>query len=132
MYNYKILLADDDADDRDFFRYALKRLDVDLSALTEAQNGEEVLRILEKADGQLPDIIVLDQNMPLMTGEQALQAIKADDRFRHIPVALYSTSNFANQKQKFLDMGAFTVAAKPISLEDYKGMVEGILSQVGT
>jgi CheY-like chemotaxis protein len=84
-----LLLADDDKDDRFFFKEALKQLPVE-SKLTTVEDGEKLLNYLYKTK-QLPDLLFLDLNMPRKNGGECLGEIKSDKRLSAIPVIIYST-----------------------------------------
>lgn len=93
-----ILMADDDEDDIMFAYNALKecRLANDFHSV---RNGEELLDYLYRrgnyqklADSPRPGLILLDLNMPLMDGREALKEIKADPDLRSIPVVVLTTS----------------------------------------
>jgi len=66
--------------------------------ITEANNGEDALKLLEQKDN-LPDIILLDLNMPKINGIEFLKILKADDRLKYIPTIILTTSN--NQRDLF-------------------------------
>src|SRR4051812_38095117 len=87
----KILLAEDDADDQRLFHDFLHhRTDIELMPMVE--NGVVLLESLERtSDNHLPDVIILDQNMPKKNGLQTLDQLKSSERYAHIPVVIYST-----------------------------------------
>src|SRR6478672_5398443 len=92
MVPIKILLAEDDMDDqRLFYEFLRDRSDIILMPFTE--NGEELILSLKeiKDTGQLPDLIILDQNMPKKNGIQTLQLLQNDNLYKGIPVVIYST-----------------------------------------
>jgi CheY-like chemotaxis protein len=89
--NKVILYAEDDQDDFDTLKDALTQL-TDKVRLDGAKNGIEALEYLEKAE-TYPCLVVLDLNMPLMDGKEVLQKLKADERFREIPVMIFTTSS---------------------------------------
>lgn len=101
---YSILVAEDDADDRDMVVAAIKespiKCDVKLVC-----DGAELLEYL-KTTLILPDVLLLDINMPKVDGLQALKQMKSDDRLKHIPVYILSTSNSAEHKLIALELGA--------------------------
>ncbi len=78
----KILLADDDADDREIFVRVLGQKH-NVSLLNTFENGKEVIEYLETVNTpeQLPNLIILDHNMPKMNGTETLGRLKSDDRF---------------------------------------------------
>jgi CheY-like chemotaxis protein len=136
MSKRRILLAEDDEDDQEFFHEFLKdRTDIILMPI--AENGLVVADLLEGiTDGsQLPDLIILDQNMPKRNGLQTLQFLKKDKRYAHIPVIIYSTYTDETLIQSGSDMGACGVVTKPVTKEGYHEMMEAFLkvsTQAGT
>ena len=63
-------------------------------------------------------LIVLDLNMPILNGTQTLRKIKEDDRFREIPVVIYSTSVNSIEKEECFKLGALDYLVKPSSFSD--------------
>jgi CheY-like chemotaxis protein len=89
------------------------------------ENGEEALEYLTSlAPADLPSLVVLDLNMPVMNGIQTLLAIKATPQFATIPVVVYSTSNNDHERQQCLTAGARDYFTKPFSLQDGTNMVQ--------
>lgn len=99
-----ILAVDDDVDDCEFFCDAIHEINPSIIVI-QARNGEEALRTLHE-NVLLPDFIFLDINMPLMDGKACLNEIRKDNRFREIPVIMYSTSNNEAEIQHYKTMGA--------------------------
>jgi CheY-like chemotaxis protein len=115
----KILLVDDDVEDRDIIKDALGDLGYD-SVIHFEENGENALSFLESAfvSGNLPNMVILDLNMPRMNGTQTLRRLKDDERFRNIPVIIYSTSLNSIEKDECLALGAHSYVIKPVSYRD--------------
>ena len=88
---HKVLLADDDMDDCMFFREALEELPLTAS-LTTVNDGVELMQLLSGELTSFPDMLFLDLNMPRKTGYECLSEIKADDKLKHLPVIILSTS----------------------------------------
>ena len=127
MKTKKILLVDDDIDDRLIFAELLKASDPD-TVLTFAENGLEMVDSLEKTtDADLPDMIILDQNMPRMTGKESLIYLKGNTRYRHIPTFIYSTYQVKDFYSECLQLGAQDVVAKPDTMQDYSAMIDRFL-----
>ncbi len=125
----RILLADDDADDRFLFEEVFADLPENEYQLMTAKNGEEVLEILEDrlTDEELPHLIILDQNMPLRSGKETLVYLKAASRYQDIPVIIYSTYNDKNFITECESLGVTGVVSKPDSFEGYVQMVNNFL-----
>jgi CheY-like chemotaxis protein len=102
-----MLIADDDEDDIYLLDSAFKesRLKVKVDFV---QNGLEVLSYLDKINGTgpLPDLIVLDLNMPLLSGRETLSRLKENFRYKTIPVVILTTSINEEEKAHCLEMGA--------------------------
>lgn len=125
---WKILLADDDVDDRMLFESAYSDR-TDILVLQTAVNGSEVIQILDNAsEDELPDLIILDQNMPMMTGKQTLAVLKSNPKYSSIPVCICSTHADHVLTVDCLRLGAYKVSSKPITDEEYQKMMNDFLS----
>lgn len=115
----KILLVDDDVEDREIIQDALGDLGYH-SIIHFEENGEKALAFLESAfhAGALPTMVVLDLNMPRMNGTQTLRHLKTDERFKNIPVIIYSTSLNRIERDECIALGAHSYVIKPVSYRD--------------
>ncbi len=128
---HKILLAEDDSDDAFFFfDFLSNRPDVDL--LPSVTNGVEVIDYLDGigSSDDLPDVIVLDQNMPKLSGKETLESIKSNAKYGNIAVAIYSTYVGPQLVDECLQLGAAIVETKPATKEGYNKMMDAILEAV--
>lgn len=102
-----MLIADDDEDDIYLLDSAFKESHLDVK-IDFVQNGQEVFKYLDKINGSnpLPDLIVLDLNMPLLGGRDTLLRLKEDLRYKNIPVVILTTSNNEKEKAHCLEIGA--------------------------
>ena len=131
MIPMKILLAEDDLDDQRLFKEFLgNRSDILLMPFKE--NGEELILSLKetKDNRQLPDLIILDQNMPKKNGIQTLQILQNDNHFKHIPVVIYSTYTDEFLIETASEKGAYKVVIKPVTKEGYEEMIDDLLKIV--
>jgi CheY-like chemotaxis protein len=87
----RILLADDDRDDRYFFGQALQELAIP-AKLSTVEDGEKLISYLYKHMTKMPDVLFLDLNMPRKNGAECLSEIKACKKLQSLPVVIYSTS----------------------------------------
>ncbi|TCZ71815.1 response regulator [Flaviaesturariibacter aridisoli] len=129
MAQWKILLADDDPEDRGILADSFEQLGA-RGLLDFAVDGEDALRRLETgwAEGHLPCLVVLDLNMPRLNGGQTLAALKRDERFRHLPVVIYSTSINPLEREKCLQLGAHSYRVKPVTYKETLDVAKGFLS----
>ncbi len=123
--NYSIFLADDDADDRLLFEEALHELNTDVNIKT-ANNGEQLMQILDKEVPPTPNIIFLDLNMPLKNGFECLTEIKKDKKFKNIPVVIFSTSCQKEAMDKVYQNGADYYICKPDSFQKLKQLIKNV------
>ena len=110
-----ILYADDDLDDLFIVEQAFAPFASDIN-LVHVTDGSSVLSCLKHLcdSGQEPCLILLDMNMPVMDGRQALMQIRQSENLKHLPVALFTTSNSAMDKDFAGKWGAHFYT-KPIS-----------------
>jgi PleD family two-component response regulator len=118
----KILLADDDRDDRYFFELSLSKLPIKTS-LTMFSNGVELMNQLLNINYSPPDIIFLDLNMPLKSGFECLSEIMALDRFKSLPIIIYSTSMDQKVVDSLFEKGAFHFIRKPGEYSKLKELI---------
>lgn len=83
----------------------------------EAKNGEEALQFLEGAI--VPDIILLDLNMPKIGGIEFLKIIKAKEHLRHIPTIILTTSSNQKDLVECYRTGMAGYVLKPLKYEEY-------------
>jgi CheY-like chemotaxis protein len=129
MLKYKkILLVDDDIDDRLIFAEILREMDED-ALLVAAENGLEMIALLDKMQEEdLPEMIILDQNMPKMTGKESLVFLKGSPRYRQIPTIIYSTFQMTDFYRECMELGAEYVLPKPDTMQAYHEMIEQFYS----
>jgi len=107
----KILAIDDKMDNLLTLSALLKNLMPDCAVIT-AQSGREGI---EKAEDELPDIILLDVKMPEMDGFETCRRLMDDERTKHVPVIMITAIDTDRQSRiKALDIGANSFLAKPV------------------
>lgn len=117
----KILLADDDIDDRYFFAKVLKSLPV-LTDLATVEDGEKLMIYLAENSEKLPDVLFLDLNMPKKNGSECLVEIKQDERLKQLPVIIYSTHWHEMESDILYDKGAHYYIRKTDMIELAKSL----------
>ena len=129
---FTILMVDDDPDDRLLFKEACEEVRL-RNPLEFLENGEQLLDYLKRRGSYsdlegtpYPGIILLDLNMPLKDGREALEEIKADSDLRHIPVIILTTSKDEDDILSSYGLGASSYIVKPISLDRLMRVVNSI------
>jgi len=117
MKTLNILLIEDDMIEVMKFQRTISSLELDHKVI-EANNGEEALEILEKKD-ELPDIILLDLNMPKINGIEFLNILKSDDVLKYIPTIILTTSQNQKDLLECYKIGIAGYVLKPLKYEDY-------------
>lgn len=115
-----ILLVEDDTVDVMTVKRALKEVGVG-NPVVAVEQGEAALAYLRAPASVRPCIILLDLNMPIMSGIEFLREAKADPALRGIPVVVLTTSAEQHDKLSSFDLGVAGYMAKPV---DYRRFVE--------
>ena len=131
MYNQsvEILLVEDDPGDIKLTQKALlkSKLEVNLRVVTK---GEEALAFLRReggyTDAPLPELILLDLNLPGLSGQEVLQEIKSDKNLKFIPVVIFTTSNSDKDVWNSYNLGANCYVRKPVDLHEFMTTVQSI------
>lgn len=119
----KILVAEDEPDIRDLIAITLRYAGYEV---VEAIDGEEAV---EKALGELPDLILLDVRMPNMDGYQACDRLKAQDSTQRIPVIFISARGQEAEIKRGLQLGAEEYILKPFAPDELYRRVGSILER---
>lgn len=118
-----IVLADDDPDDHHLFQRAVHEVAPGV-LITSIFTGSELMGYLE---ANMPDILFIDLNMPSKDGIECLREIRENDRFRKLPIVVYSTSGMANTINISYGFGANLYFQKTASFEELKTAIRLIL-----
>ena len=120
--NVTIVLADDDEDDRFFFREALEELGkVNFVA---AEDGVHLMDVLAKLDAQ-PDAIFIDINMPRKDGYECVKELRKNPKYLNTPLIVYSTSKNPRDVDAMYLNGASLYIQKSNSIEHLKDTIKG-------
>jgi CheY-like chemotaxis protein len=125
----EVLLVEDDEDDVRLTREALKDSKVFVS-FTVAPDGEDALRRLRRegpyASVAVPDLILMDLNLPGMSGREILEELKRDEKLKRIPVVVLTTSDAETDIAKCYDLGANCYITKPVDFEQFIRIIKSI------
>ncbi|RZJ65628.1 MAG: response regulator [Flavobacterium sp.] len=121
----RILLTDDDADDRSVFSDAFAELKMsgELFMFSDGTQLMDYLRSCESA----PGLLFLDLNMPMKSGFECIEEIRADERFSEIQIAVYSTSSSEKDIDSTFRKGANLYIKKPNDYNKLKTIINTVL-----
>ncbi len=120
---FRILIADDDTDDVQLTKdcFSENQLPIHVKDVGDGQilmdHLKGIMNVSNSRD--LPQLILLDLNMPRKNGLEALKELKQDDALRKIPVVIFSTSQASKDIEKAYELGASCFVSKPNTLEEW-------------
>ena len=117
----RILVVEDPADNRQIIRDMLAPTDYEIS---EVESGEEA----EAVAKQLPDLILMDIQLPIMDGYTAMRKIKADPAMRSIPIIAVTSYAFSGEEKKAREAGCDDYVPKPFSPRQLLAKIRQYLS----
>ncbi|GAA2589870.1 response regulator [Dactylosporangium fulvum] len=121
----RVLLVEDDPDDLELARLAFARGDFS-SSIDVARDGAEALDYLLSPDREPPQVVLLDIKLPLVDGIDVLRRVKADERTRHIPVVMLTSSALDRDLHACYELGANSYIVKPVDMEQFMAAVNNI------
>lgn len=107
------LLIDDDPDELVFVKYAFSKIDSAINCM-QSSDGQTAIRLCERLN-YLPSFILLDLNLPRMSGGEVLEYLKTNKRLKDIPVIIYSNSIDTKTESNLVSLGASDFIIKPHS-----------------
>ncbi|MCL7763578.1 response regulator [Polaribacter sp. Z014] len=124
--NLKVLLIEDNLIEIMKMKRTLSLLKLE-HTMQEAKNGEEALEILQDKSN-FPDLILLDLNMPKMSGIEFLSILKNNKEIQHIPTVILTTSDNQKDLEECYKIGVSGYVLKPLKYDDYVKKIEAVLS----
>ncbi|MBD1259666.1 response regulator [Maribacter polysiphoniae] len=121
----KILFIEDDTIETMKLHRTVSKLQMRFD-IVEAKNGEEALAVLRSGD-ELPDIILLDLNMPRMSGIEFLRILKKDDKLKYLPTIVLTTSENRADLLECYRIGIAGYVIKPLKYADYELKLQKVL-----
>jgi len=113
----KILLVEDNEDNRDMLSRRLERKDFLVTLAVDGLDG------VNKAKENMPDLILMDMSLPVMDGWQATKTLKSDSETKNIPVIALTAHAMASDRDKAMEAGCDDYDTKPI---DFKRLLDKI------
>jgi CheY-like chemotaxis protein len=121
-----VLCVDDDPDDRELIRNAIFKVDPSYTVAC-ATNGKEALQFLIRSlESELPCLIILDLNMPVMDGKQTVVEIKKNKKLSEIPIVVFSTSSHPSDLH-FCQANGVELVTKPANFVQITSEAERLL-----
>jgi two-component system, chemotaxis family, response regulator Rcp1 len=121
-----VLLIEDDPGDADLIAIVFQRQRERIN-LKIVDDGEEAIAYLRQtADEVLPDLILLDLNLPGKSGREVLQAIKSDEQLKQIPVVILTASTAPEEVLTSYKLGANAYLTKPAGLAGFTNIIESL------
>ncbi len=121
----KILLVEDSLADVELTLDALKDAKV-ANQVTVVRDGAGALEHLRSNKVSCPDLVILDLNLPRLSGHEVLAEMRADEALRRIPVAVLTTSSAESDVEKTYDLGANCFLTKPVDIDQFIHVVHSI------
>lgn len=119
---HKILVAEDNLPDALLIREVIRSGNLPLEMHLVSDGAAALDFILHSGDqGQLPELLILDLNLPKLEGFEVLEQVRAQERFRHIPALIVTSSDAAADRERAAHFGAHYFR-KPPSYEEFLGL----------
>ncbi|WP_121357273.1 response regulator [Flavisolibacter nicotianae] len=125
----KVLLVEDNADERLFMKEGFVQSGL-YEVIGEAENGNDLLELLNSSNTYLPDVILSDLNMPGRNGYEVILDIKTNRAFAQIPVIILTTAPLKPYAKRCKELGACAYYTKPDTFLEYKEFAEKIYEDV--
>jgi DNA-binding response OmpR family regulator len=117
-------IVDDDEEMSHAIKLMLQLLEFEVATFPNARSAGQALLA-----GRRPDLLVLDINMPEVTGIDFLEFVRSRAEFKHLPVVMLSTETADQQVDEALRLGANEFVFKPVTIEELERAVGKVLSQ---
>ena len=122
MVRHRILIVEDEQDIADLIKHALER-----GGDTEAEivgSGDAALRVVRQ---QPPDLIILDLNLPVLSGREVCRILRTGDVAPHVPIIMLTARTSEDDRVSGLEQGADDYVTKPFSLRELSARVRAVL-----
>jgi CheY-like chemotaxis protein len=125
----RVLLVEDNPGDVELVTDAVREFPCDISV---ARDGAEALEYLRKegphGDAAEPDLVLLDLNLPRLSGREVLEQVKADPTLKHIPVVILSSSQARHDLLEAYRLHANCFVTKPVDLDEFFASVGAVVA----
>jgi DNA-binding response OmpR family regulator len=122
MARHKVLIVEDEQDIADLIKHTLERGgDTDAEVVG---SGDAALRVVRQ---QTPDLIILDLNLPVLSGREVCRILRTGDVAPHVPIIMLTARTSEDDRVSGLEMGADDYVTKPFSLRELSARVRAVL-----
>lgn len=121
MNRKRILIVEDNDKNRLLVRDVLSYYGYEV---IEARDGEKGLRMAKE---HIPDLILMDMQMPVMDGFDAIKMLKNDPDTKHIKIIAVTSFAMKGDKEKIIQAGADDYIAKPVDTRELPRIIQGLL-----
>jgi DNA-binding response OmpR family regulator len=118
MPEYRIVLIEDSPDDVLLVREALRRSGIECRLL-HFGDGESAIRELERAGAEVPDLFLIDLNLPKAEGADVLRLIRLRPRFVGVRAGILTSSRAESDRHRIGLLGADRYITKPVLLDEF-------------
>jgi CheY-like chemotaxis protein len=122
-----VFIVDDDPDDRQFILDALMETDKTCEYVA-ISSAEQLLAGLSSNGSKVPDLIILDLNMPGVMGLHALKEIRLNKTLKYIPIVILTTSTLEKDKKLSYEYGANCFLTKPHSYKKMAVIADALIN----
>jgi DNA-binding response OmpR family regulator len=117
----RILIVDDEEDLRKMLKFRLEALNFDVLEAADGQEG------LNKTRNDRPDLVILDLMLPKLDGFKVCRMLKFDEKYKHIPIIMFTARAQEKDKELGKEMGADAYITKPFEPEALVGKIMELL-----
>jgi CheY-like chemotaxis protein len=127
-----ILLVEDEEDHARLIMKGLKERGRLVNDIVWLKNGQDALDYIRKEGAYsedtspLPGLVLLDVKMPIKNGFEVLEELKVDNRYKHIPVVMLTTTSETADIQKAMNLGANDYIVKPVKFSEFTEKISSI------
>jgi len=121
----RVVVAEDNLADQELIRLTFEAVDPEYQVVV-CSDGEELLKYLQTSDPSDFQFLLLDLNMPRVSGKEVLSRLNSEDRFRTLPVIVFSSSVNGSDIIHCYSQGANAYVRKPVDLNDYQTTIASI------
>jgi CheY-like chemotaxis protein len=119
----RVIFAEDNPD----HAFLIRRVLEPICELTYASDGEQLLETLQTWIGAPPHLVLLDVNLPRISGLEALARVRENTAWCCVPVVMFSTSKLMSEMQRAVRCGANSFVVKPALFTEFRGVLESVL-----